>query len=283
MAPASSSAAAAAAAASATTANAAAASTAEGKAGEDPDAVESRVDFTALPTAQLDTYISYYELAPAFPPALDPAPPILDPEYETSSYNAQNGEVERAAEDEEEDGADDDNNNGDGEYDDADRDYGSADEAERGRKRRRTTKAKATDRSLDRQQPPPLGRRAAAALASERLASNRHDPFGLGLDANSSGADGNDYAAHTSSLSYASAAGRAGAAGAGAGELAPGAHGSSGATACPESFFDGDAATKYLAAVAGRHFQSLPQPKEGEIVVGFLYKCRTKDKILKIA
>lgn len=43
---------------------------------------------------------------------------------------------------------------------------------------------------------------------------------------------------------------------------------------CPEHFADADAAGNYLGAVAGRHFAQLPPPKEGEVVVGFLYRCR---------
>lgn len=44
---------------------------------------------------------------------------------------------------------------------------------------------------------------------------------------------------------------------------------------CPSHFFDAQEADGYLANVAERHFASQPQPKEGEIVVQFLYRCRT--------
>ncbi|EST05827.1 hypothetical protein PSEUBRA_004863 [Kalmanozyma brasiliensis GHG001] len=48
---------------------------------------------------------------------------------------------------------------------------------------------------------------------------------------------------------------------------------------CPPHFFDADAATNYLSQVATNHFASQPAPKEGEVVVGFLYKCRAKGEL----
>lgn len=48
---------------------------------------------------------------------------------------------------------------------------------------------------------------------------------------------------------------------------------------CPPHFFDADAATHYLSQVASQHFASQPPPKEGEVVVGFLYKCRAKGEL----
>ncbi|KAJ1035043.1 hypothetical protein NDA18_000645 [Ustilago nuda] len=51
--------------------------------------------------------------------------------------------------------------------------------------------------------------------------------------------------------------------------------------ACPPHFFDADAATNYLSHVATQHFASQPAPKEGEVVVGFLYKCRAKGELNK--
>ncbi|GAC98749.1 hypothetical protein PHSY_006343 [Pseudozyma hubeiensis SY62] len=48
---------------------------------------------------------------------------------------------------------------------------------------------------------------------------------------------------------------------------------------CPPHFFDADAATNYLSQVATQHFASQPAPKEGEVVVGFLYKCRAKGEL----
>ncbi|SNX83551.1 uncharacterized protein MEPE_02258 [Melanopsichium pennsylvanicum] len=49
--------------------------------------------------------------------------------------------------------------------------------------------------------------------------------------------------------------------------------------ACPPHFFDADAATNYLSTVASHHFANQPAPKEGEVVVGFLYKCRAKGEL----
>lgn len=43
---------------------------------------------------------------------------------------------------------------------------------------------------------------------------------------------------------------------------------------CPSHFFDVQEADEYLAGVAGKHFAAQPQPKEGEVVVQFLYRCR---------
>ncbi|CEH16550.1 hypothetical protein CBOM_06489 [Ceraceosorus bombacis] len=51
----------------------------------------------------------------------------------------------------------------------------------------------------------------------------------------------------------------------------------------PAHFADSDAAATHLGAVAGRHFHSLPAPKEGEVVVNFLYRCRVGDKTLRVA
>lgn len=46
---------------------------------------------------------------------------------------------------------------------------------------------------------------------------------------------------------------------------------------CPTEFFDDDDAKTYLANIAQKHFAAQPPPKEGEVVVGFLYRCRTKE------
>lgn len=48
---------------------------------------------------------------------------------------------------------------------------------------------------------------------------------------------------------------------------------------CPADFFDEDDARSYLANIAQRHFAAQPPPKEGEVVVGFLYRCRTKGEL----
>lgn len=42
----------------------------------------------------------------------------------------------------------------------------------------------------------------------------------------------------------------------------------------PSHFFDAQEADAHLASVAERHFAGQPQPKEGEVVVQFLYRCR---------
>ncbi|KAN0062209.1 hypothetical protein ACQY0O_005390 [Thecaphora frezii] len=48
---------------------------------------------------------------------------------------------------------------------------------------------------------------------------------------------------------------------------------------CPPHFFDADAASLYLSQVAAKHFASQPAPKEGEVVVSFLYKCKAKGEL----
>lgn len=66
----------------------------------------------------------------------------------------------------------------------------------------------------------------------------------------------------------------------GAGALAAGENGAATAEEdaeeieAPAHFADADAAVTHLGAVAARHFQSLPAPKEGEVVVNFLYRCK---------
>lgn len=49
---------------------------------------------------------------------------------------------------------------------------------------------------------------------------------------------------------------------------------------CPSHFYDAEAATSYLGAVAGKHFAHQPPPKEGEVVVQFLYRCRAGGELL---
>lgn len=46
----------------------------------------------------------------------------------------------------------------------------------------------------------------------------------------------------------------------------------------PSHFFDVQEADEYLAQVASKHLAAQPQPKEGEIVVQFLYRCRAGGK-----
>lgn len=52
---------------------------------------------------------------------------------------------------------------------------------------------------------------------------------------------------------------------------------------CPSHFSDMDHANHYLGNVASKHFQNQPAPKEGEAVVGFLYRCATKGEFQKIS
>ncbi|WFD22829.1 hypothetical protein MEQU1_001506 [Malassezia equina] len=55
-------------------------------------------------------------------------------------------------------------------------------------------------------------------------------------------------------------------------------------------FFDRDDEHEHLAALANEHFHAMPMPKETDVIVGFLHRCRragtpsplTPDAILKI-
>jgi hypothetical protein len=46
------------------------------------------------------------------------------------------------------------------------------------------------------------------------------------------------------------------------------------ASSSTPEFADADAAAAYLGGLAGRHFTAAPAPKEGEVVVGFLLRCK---------
>ncbi|WFC96039.1 hypothetical protein MBRA1_002695 [Malassezia brasiliensis] len=46
--------------------------------------------------------------------------------------------------------------------------------------------------------------------------------------------------------------------------------------------FDKEAAHERLAQIATEHFAATPAPKESDIIVGFLYRCRAGDSVLKI-
>lgn len=41
-----------------------------------------------------------------------------------------------------------------------------------------------------------------------------------------------------------------------------------------DRFFDHEDEFSYLASLATEHYQSLPPPKETDIIVGFLHRCR---------
>ncbi|WFD19220.1 hypothetical protein MCAP1_001443 [Malassezia caprae] len=47
-------------------------------------------------------------------------------------------------------------------------------------------------------------------------------------------------------------------------------------------YFDRDDEHEHLAALANEHFHSVPMPKETDIIVGFLHRCRRADAVLKI-
>ncbi len=271
--------------------------------GEAPPS-ETRVDFGTLPVSQLDTYISYYELAPHFPPPLDPLPATLDSDEEEDDDDDEDeaeDETRRSRRNrsEQQQGDDSDGSPSSGgpshrptsaelvgltriernklRREAAEREAAFAEEQER--KQRERAARERENQGLPPEQP--LGRRAAAAAASSRLTSSISDPFGDSHDA--------DPASKVEEgESRKRLAGEAGleedrvrmfygsSAGATAGQQQQPQPAGPPPAAAPESFFDGEAANTYLSGVAGRHFQALPQPKEGEIVVGFLYKCRTK-------
>lgn len=237
---------------------------------------KSRVDFSTLPVSQLDTYVSYYELAPTFPPALDPAPPPLllgggSGEVSAGSGSRSGESVDRSAHDSQ-DGAD-------AAEGAADADEGREEEMDKDQQEEHPADAAAATASgsnsrkrkaaapIEIDDPPlstllSVGRRAAAAAASTKMRGDIQDPYG-------------DHAA-ASSVDHANSS--ADAAHGQQHRVSPSAGGTGGSG--PDSFFDGEAANTYLSSVAGAHFAGLPQPKEGEIVVGFLYKCKTRGEQL---
>lgn len=150
----------------------------KGKVGDEVDR-ESVVDFNALPTEALQSYVSFYDLAPAYPPP--------DTSHKGASPSAN------------------------------------------GRKRK--------------------GRAASPLFTAT---GRKRNPDASDLDMNyAHGYNGSRYGANLDE------------------EEPP----------CPPHFFDADAATTYLGQVAGHHFRNQPPPKEGEVVVGFLYKCRAKGEL----
>lgn len=46
--------------------------------------------------------------------------------------------------------------------------------------------------------------------------------------------------------------------------------------------FDKEEAHERLAAAASEHYAAMPPPKESDAIVGFLYRCRAGDSVLKI-
>lgn len=49
-----------------------------------------------------------------------------------------------------------------------------------------------------------------------------------------------------------------------------------------DQYFDKDDAHDRLAATATEHLAGVPPPKESDVIVGFLYRCRAGDSVLKI-
>ncbi|WFD34750.1 hypothetical protein MCUN1_001594 [Malassezia cuniculi] len=46
--------------------------------------------------------------------------------------------------------------------------------------------------------------------------------------------------------------------------------------------FDRSTVDAYHAAIATEHYANMPPLKESDMIIGFLYRCRTKDSVLKI-
>lgn len=49
-----------------------------------------------------------------------------------------------------------------------------------------------------------------------------------------------------------------------------------------DQYFDKEDAHDRLAAAASEHLAAVPPPKESDVIVGFLYRCRAGDSVLKI-
>ncbi|WFD29980.1 hypothetical protein MSPP1_000994 [Malassezia sp. CBS 17886] len=47
-------------------------------------------------------------------------------------------------------------------------------------------------------------------------------------------------------------------------------------------FFDPNDAHDRLSAIATEHYAATPPPKESDAIVGFLYRCRANDSVLKV-
>ncbi|UZJ53265.1 hypothetical protein CBS101457_002585 [Exobasidium rhododendri] len=175
-----------------------------------PTATESLVDFSKLPPSALDAYITYYDLAKAYPP-----PPPSKRRRSSRSSSSEFG--------------------GSGE---------EGNEEERASKRIDSSQTITTSTRLRPRSPTASMAHFFPGGPSKRNGNSEEEmTHGQGGEVN------------------------------GKEEEIP----------CPSHFFDNQEADDYLANVASRHFANQPPPKEGEVVVQFLYRCKVGDKCLKVA
>lgn len=198
------------------------------------------IDFNTFPTSALTSYIEHYNLAPAYPPP--PAP-------RASSHSSSSGSEDEEDDEEEEDGE----AGADGEGADGRTEEEILAEAS-GKRRAALASAAATSTSY--------------GPRSERFRAR--SPPATTTNTNGNGASGSrKRTAAQAHNAHGEKTGTDGEAG-GAGEEDE---------ECPDRFFDDEDAKSYLSAIAQKHFAGQPQPKEGEVVVGFLYRCRTKGEL----
>lgn len=165
------------------------------------------LDFTSLPPDELEAYISYYDLARAYPPPLSTTPPRRTRRNQRSSRSASPSKNDPSS-------------------------------SRRPLPRRRGRTPDSVNGELG-------GRkRTAAAVEMEERALAEQREIERGEYTRTNGLDVDR-----------------------AGEFV-----------CPTHFGDEESANHYLGNVASRHFQNQPAPKEGEAVVGFLYRCQTRGK-----
>ncbi|KAE8227033.1 hypothetical protein CF319_g437 [Tilletia indica] len=229
---------------------------------------QREIDFSTFSDEALHAYVTHYKLAPHFPPrslltSAIQSSGIPPPASTPSDNGAEDEEDEEAGETSDAEGA-----GAEGEQEE----QGEGEEGQPPRKKRRRLRSGVGESDVDKNGSlistahiiPNGGtntRKRAAAVAAA-----------AGITASSlSGAVGSS----STSGGYTAASG-AGAENA-EDEIDPE------EAAALEQLADVHAARAYLSRAVSRHFASLPAPKEGEVVVGFLYRAKIRDKVLKIA
>ncbi|KAL9931727.1 hypothetical protein V8E36_009513 [Tilletia maclaganii] len=242
-----------AAAAAAASAAAAAAAAAREAADEQSKLPPREIDFSTFSDEALHAYVTNFKLAPHFPPRSLLTSAIQSSAIPQTSPTPSDDEDEGASDAEDDDGDDEgvDNDEGDGE--------GQPPRKRRRRQMRRSESDRnASLISTDHILPTgPTNRRRAAAVAAAAAVT----ASSLTGAANGGDTEQADAAANGPELE----------------ELDPE------EAAQLEQLADVHAARTYLSRAVSKHFANLPVPKEGEVVVGFLYRARVRDKVLKIA
>lgn len=206
-----------------------------------PSATGPNVDFNSLPTSALISYLKHYDLAKAYPPA-PPPPPYTSPSPTPSDGEDQDG-VDGAAGNRRSSSKDGSEDRGDNETDEPAKTEEELLAEASGKRRAALASAAATSTSYNSKDNRFRARTPPATTTNTYERRKRN--------------------AHNAELDDAVELGE--------GEIAP----------CPTEFFDDEDAKAYLGGIAQRHFAAQPPPKEGELVVGFLYRCRTKGESMQ--